>query len=685
MINGVPLNDMENGFMYWSNFAGLSEITRSMQVQRGLGASKLGVNSVGGTVNIVTKPSEKKKGGSAEYMFGNGSWSDRYRLTLNSGAMKGGWSVTFQGSRTTGQGYRPGAFVDAWSYFLNASKEINADHTLIFTVFGAPVNRGRAFAPDPDLINRTGNLWHNSSIGEYRGEMFNVSQNKSHKPQATTMWIWNVNEKLTLTTSAYASIARVYGTSMVRSWGVSNPPLTNAGYQNLPFMVQQNDNNFRTIDNANGISNNTISGDQSLYIIEARYNNHNWYGGISNLQFQINDNTSVVVGVDFRHYTAQHYAEVFDLLGGSFWLDQRNGVDMNILQPNKVARVGDRINYDYDGNVRWASGFAQLEKSIGRLDVFVSGNLASTQMWRYGNFWDGRTGNIDYSFGKSDVRVFNNYNIKGGTNYRIDGRQNVFVNAGTFTRAPFFRNSLRNSNYNNAFMPGLKSEKIQSTEFGYSYRKQSFKASFNAYFTRWTDKAMILNMQNPNDATDRINLGIVGLAATHKGLEFEWQYTPVRGLQLRGMASVGDWRWDNNVFGVLTDDFGTEVDIKVYSEGLEVGDAAQTTAFIGAHYNGLRDLYFGARYNFFGRLFETFDPIDKDTELKANVRQLPDYSILDIYGGYYFKIGDLRSRIGFNVHNLLDKKFIRRSNERFRGEDYGFGINYNANLTIFFN
>ncbi|MFN4946531.1 MAG: carboxypeptidase-like regulatory domain-containing protein, partial [Chryseotalea sp.] len=138
MINGVPMNDMENGIMYWSNFAGLSEVTRNMQVQRGLGASKLAVNSVGGTMNIVTDPSERRKGGRAEVIFGNGSFRNRYRFTLHSGELKGGWSVSFQGSRSNGEGIRPGTFVDAWSYFLTVSKEINDKHTLLFTTFGAP-------------------------------------------------------------------------------------------------------------------------------------------------------------------------------------------------------------------------------------------------------------------------------------------------------------------------------------------------------------------------------------------------------------------------------------------------------------------------------------------------------------------------------------------------------------------
>ena len=55
MINGVPMNDMEGGAVYWSNWQGLSDVTSVMQTQRGMGASKLSAPSVGGTINIVTR------------------------------------------------------------------------------------------------------------------------------------------------------------------------------------------------------------------------------------------------------------------------------------------------------------------------------------------------------------------------------------------------------------------------------------------------------------------------------------------------------------------------------------------------------------------------------------------------------------------------------------------------------
>lgn len=93
MINGVPMNDMEWGGVYWSNWAGLSDVTRSMQVQRGLGASKVAAPSVGGSINIVTKSTEAKKGGSASYSVGDHGYN-KMSFNISTGLSESGWAIT---------------------------------------------------------------------------------------------------------------------------------------------------------------------------------------------------------------------------------------------------------------------------------------------------------------------------------------------------------------------------------------------------------------------------------------------------------------------------------------------------------------------------------------------------------------------------------------------------------------
>ncbi len=62
MINGVPVNDMENGWVYWSNWDGLGDAATSIQLQRGLSAVNLATPSIGGTLNVITDPSSMRPG-----------------------------------------------------------------------------------------------------------------------------------------------------------------------------------------------------------------------------------------------------------------------------------------------------------------------------------------------------------------------------------------------------------------------------------------------------------------------------------------------------------------------------------------------------------------------------------------------------------------------------------------------
>ncbi|MFN4947461.1 MAG: TonB-dependent receptor domain-containing protein, partial [Chryseotalea sp.] len=599
--------------------------------------------------------------------------------------------VSFQGSRSNGEGIRPGTFVDAWSYFLTVSKEINDKHTLLFTTFGAPANRGRAFNTNTKAYEQYDNYLHNPSIGYYNGELYNSSQNYAHKPQITLMHLWNVSDKLSVTTSAYASIARVYGTvatGVTTNQSNLNDPnddITNEGLIDFEKLKGENLANIQTVTNPFGMFGQSITGAQSRNIIEARYNNHNWYGIITNANYQINTSTNLVFGLDLRDYRAGHYAKVHDLLGGSFYLDRFSNFDNNLLTPNRVAFKGDKIRYDYDGKVRWGSLFAQVEKTINQFDIFISANTSRIQMSRVGNMWSGDPEYITNSLGESDVRVFNNYNAKAGVNYRITGRHNVFVNGGRFTRAPFLRNAFIDSRYGNEYLDGLKNETIHSAELGYSYRTSRLRVNFNAYYTEWKDR-VLSNDAFIDERTGR-RQALNGIAALHKGLELDARFEVIPGLEITAMASTGDWRWKNNVQLISTDDQGTEVVVQsVNVKNLKVGNSAQTTAFIGMHFKRSRNSYFGFRYNYFADLYESFDPAQRTSEVIKPVRKLPDYGILDIYAGYYFNFGEFRSRVSANVHNVLNDTFIRRSDEQFGVQEaYGFPINFNANFTVYFN
>ncbi|MBK6836417.1 MAG: carboxypeptidase-like regulatory domain-containing protein [Bacteroidetes bacterium] len=116
LVDGIPVNDMENGQVFWSNWDGLSEITRTMQVQRGLGASKLAISSVGGTMNIITKGIDAKKSFVVKKDWGNNNYQ-RIGLAYTSGFIKNKFGVTLAGSYKTGDGWVDQTWTKAWSYF----------------------------------------------------------------------------------------------------------------------------------------------------------------------------------------------------------------------------------------------------------------------------------------------------------------------------------------------------------------------------------------------------------------------------------------------------------------------------------------------------------------------------------------------------------------------------------------
>ncbi|MDD6209936.1 MAG: TonB-dependent receptor plug domain-containing protein [Bacteroidales bacterium] len=186
LINGIPVNGMENGSVYWSNWAGLAQVTNSIQVQRGVGLSKLGVSSVGGTINIITQSVDAERGGSVHYGLGNDGYQD-VGLTLSTGLTEKGWAVTISGGRTWGDGYVNGTNFEAWNYFANISKRINKDHLLSLTAFGAPQwhNRRSNKQSVEDYENHRDGIRMNTCYGIINGEIVSTysGYNEYHKPQ----------------------------------------------------------------------------------------------------------------------------------------------------------------------------------------------------------------------------------------------------------------------------------------------------------------------------------------------------------------------------------------------------------------------------------------------------------------------------------------------------------------------
>ena len=671
MINGVPVNDMENGWVYWSNWAGLGDAVSSIQVQRGLGASKLAINSVGGTMNIITNTADAVLGGSLQASI-NTYGSKKTMLTVNTGENKNGTAFTFVGSRTSGPGYVDGTYIDAWSYFMALSQKLGKKHRLQLTVIGAPQKHGQRdnskySAQTFEEVDKNG-VKYNPNWGWLGGEMYNERNNFYHKPQIALNWYYSINEKAFLATSAYVSVGSGGGSGILgRSPIKYGAPEDALGQRDWQYAVDMND----------------TSTTGSYLIMRNSMNNHFWYGVISTLKYKLGDNAKLIAGIDARSYKGEHYREVRDLLGGEYWYDKVN---------NK-AQVGDRIAYDNDGKVTYTGAFAQLEMTFGNLDAFVAATASNT--------WYGRTDRYNYARGKitdpeaEGVTAFG-YNAKAGANYNINDHHNIFFNAGYYSRAPY--HNFVYINYSNDINPNLANEKITAFELGYGFKSRKFTAKLNAYYTTWQDKWAKGSYRDTSGAAHTIYFQ--GISETHTGVELEMKYKVTKRLELGGFASFGNWFYTDDVdFDVFDDNRNKVGTYHAYIKDLKVADAPQTQYGILGRWSVGQHIVLGADYVINQDLYARFDPERRtDPNDREQSYKLPSFGILNAMFKYKFHLGNLDSYFQINAFNLTDELYAMEgwdnatkdsngnythSQENFMGF-WGFRRNFNFTLKIMF-
>ena len=152
MLDGIPVNDMENGQVFWSNWFGLGLVTKTMQVQRGLGGSKISIPSVGGTINILTKGIDAKGSFEIKQEVGQGGMFQT-TLGFTTGKLDGGWGMTGAFSSKKNDGWVDLNYSKALFYFLRIDKEIGK-HLISIQGFGGPQEHGqRAFSNPIALTN----------------------------------------------------------------------------------------------------------------------------------------------------------------------------------------------------------------------------------------------------------------------------------------------------------------------------------------------------------------------------------------------------------------------------------------------------------------------------------------------------------------------------------------------------
>lgn len=670
MINGIPVNDMENGAVYWSNWAGLGDVTNVMQVQRGLGASKVAVPSIGGTINIITKSTEAVEGGDFSMGIGNNGYT-KYGMTYSTGQSDKGFAATVSAAKIFGDGYVDGTPFSGYNYFVSLAQQLNDSHKLEFIAFGAQQTHGQRYNRRTIVgykQTESGPKKFNPDWGYKDGKVYNSAYNFYHKPQISLNHSWDINESSSLNTSLYASFG---------SGGGRRFEGTKIGADNYRLGDIDQPIDFDTIieeNRANGALGSTD-------IISSSRNSHNWFGLLSSYKNSITEDLVISGGLDLRQYKGSHWYEVDDLLGGQFFLDDET--DTNAY--GKPLRVGDRYNKDYDGFVFRTGLFGQAEYQVTEaINTFVAVDVSNTNYYKE----EQMNNTIADSDRKSDDVNFLGYGIKGGGNYNLDGNNNVFVNVGYFSKAPFLNNAFQDED-TVTLNEDAENEKVFSLELGYGYRSSKLRANVNLYRTSWLDKANTGSLQGTDNKTYYYNLQ--GLDALHQGVELDFIYSLTMALKLTGMLSVGDWQWKSNVSADIRDQSDDIIDtVEVFAKDTKVGNSAQTTFALGANYT-MEDTKIYIDYNYAGNMYSDFDVTARSVEGLGQTWKVPSYGLFDVGLKHTFTVGSFEADIIGKINNVLNTSYISDSNDsNYDGTAdavyvyYGAGRTYSVGLKLKF-
>jgi iron complex outermembrane receptor protein len=686
--------------------------------------------SVGGTMNILTQSTAGKREINVQQEYGSGSFL-RSSVSYKSGTLKHGWGILASGSYKKGNGWVDGLATEGGFYYLKVQKK-TGNHVTTMSAFGAPQRHGQRSFNQPVSywnseyastfgIDTTGaKNWgrrHNQHFGYQTNdkgerELKNERKNFYHKPQITLKDFWQVNKKLSWSNMAYVSIGRGGGSRLQNSGAIIYDSLGQIDWDAIKFS-NQNKTFAGTVIGSTADLTYHPTELKSSQILTASMNNHFWVGGISQIDYKLNEEWDFAAGLDYRNYKGTHFVEIVDLVGGDYWVNNANQNDANITK-----RVGDKVGWEpyhnhRDGLVQWAGGFGQAEYSKGRWTAFANVSFVSNGYRGIDYFekkelhdgdstiYVGATDTVTYNgktyttespelkFNDTGWKWLTGGTYKAGANFNITEKSNFFMNVGYLDRTPQYSNVIDNNT--NEFFVEILNEKIYAFELGYGYRSKKLTVNTNGYYTVWKNKPFPfgVNVPDPDDPTTFVRANVNGMDALHMGAELDVSYRLLKNVTIEGMASIGDWTWQSSeTIDVLGQKFTFD------AKGVHVGDAAQSTYAASIRYEPIKRGYIKFKYVYFDRYYSNFDPFSL-TGVNGGKEswKIPSYGMLTVHFGYSFKLANTLLHLRGNVFNVLNTLYISDARNNQNGSGYdavssgvfvGQGTTFNVSLGLQF-
>ena len=689
LINGVPMNDMENGNLYFSNWTVLADVAAVVQVQRGAGAVNLAVPSLGGTVNFIsvvptTEASVQIKQEVGEYDF------NKTAITINSGLMMNDkMTVVMAASRRTADRFfAEGTYTDAWSYYFNTSYSINDNNRIEMVALGSPQIHGHNF-----WNNRISNYSHELArdMGVAEGDLrteygvdFNPRADQLETPyngkRALASWVpfdgWNwreadphsstmINER---NNYFHKPIVQVNSYNQVRDDMLLSTALYYSGGEgggsgSAGSIKWKSDGSGRDYD-ATILRNSTDNwvdgyGYVSAGILRGSRNNQYTYGVMSKLDYDVSESLLLTFGLDLRTAEVEHYRQVYDLLGGDAYYNSSNA--NWTTDQEKYRTLGDKIQYDETNTIDWQGGYAQ---------VSYDGGDGATAFGMFGTTSASYSVQDHFQLGEPilEADAETGYQMKIGGTYPINDTWLLFGNLSTANLTPTLDKLIDDANFikNTSF----ENEKATWFDIGARFKAPNgqWTGTLNYYSSEWSDRAQSGIVEDLSGNESFFN--IQGLNENHSGLEYSIAYQPIPVLRIDARGHVSDWRFTDNLnytyYEVLGDP-SSSTNFNLYVKDVMVSGAPQEahnlifTGFWNTMKASLEVEHFGKQYPRWG-----YDGAIQDLAFLlgegnsfADDAYVTDFTTLyNLKFQYGMNVGGKDVTLNAYVHNAGDELYV---------------------------
>jgi hypothetical protein len=744
VVNGIPMNNSEDGNTPWAYWSGLNDVTRNTQMTQGLRAGDMDFGSIGNTMIIDMRAFKQREQTQFGYSFSNRNYTHRWMFSHNSGFDNNRWAFSASGSiRYAEEGYMPGTFYRGGSYFIAADKKIDDNRIFSCVLFGSGVYNGRQSPVLQETADLLGTHSYNSYWGYQSGRKRNANTGKTHVP----VLILTYDQRFTNRSSLMVSIAGMAGrkSSTALDWYNSADPRPDY-YRYLPSYqkdsllhnqvleayrektsLQQvdweklyavNKNSYSVTHDADGIAGNTTGGLRAHYILEERITDIRRF--VLNMVYTgtVREGVSFIAGGTVQWQQLHYYKRIDDLLGGEYYVDWNQFAegDASVLQndlnrPNRILHKGDAYGYNYRMLTGTSKTWVQVSVTRKKIDAFIAGKMQYTCYLRNGLV---KTGLFPgHSFGRSRLHEFADYAAKAGITYKINGRKYIYLHALVLSRAPYPDNVFVSPRTRDTEQENIISEKVGSMEAGYVWNAPVIKLRWTAYLAKFTDGMNILTFYH--DAyRNFVNYALSGIDKLHFGMELgaEIKLSPHYTVQLA--AAAGRYSYSNRqqvTVSADNDAYITERGL-IYTKNFRMAGTPQEAYSIGIAYQSSGSLYANITAAYFRQQWLEFNPLRRTyTALQGlvhgsdqwvkSVQQtlLPDQHTIDVSLGTSFRarLGGEKKRtilLFVGINNLLNKKDIISGGYeqlRFDAADidkfppkffYAMGLNFSVNCTL---